>query len=711
MGCLPFCESSESSTKKHIASLHIWDILKWHICTILSIAGTVVLIWLNVSKFDIGGEIIGSTHTSADIIGVFQIIVKVHEALIIASLANIARQLIIGDLLKEGIVLGLLGAESTFSTPSFFFSSGYFHALCFGFQGTFGGAKADTLRVHRKVLGLSLFILWACLIASLAGPSSAVLMIPRVDWSFYGKKVYTPALAQNILPNIMINVPAGPSSTLWGRPPSHYLGLEYWDYYFRNSAWNETVFEHFEHEFADEGSTIYTNTTGTYSRELDGEWDGETEISSMIQRGFQDIQDHTWANFRMNDIAKGWRRLQTTINLNTLKATATCRDRQKIPCGGAATFAGNSSGPDWCYKSVNRKLATPTILRSSRDLVLAAGYGDAECKVWITEGPRITANQHYSDTLEVVFEGQRISNNPYFHSGFNLTVCTYSAIIVSGIGTAPGAYDTPTKVQYFDHVVLQNGSFISPRRILFHENWLDYAYYIDMSPNATHNLSTADPFSYSPRPRKTVPGYNLLGMFGNNTRHAGSRWNEVGNQTRATALEVTVGGALTYLLSWVPASDSQYAMPYDQIPLRFVAGLEQPVPGRLVTEYVLRVYREGYIYRLSTLTGYFGFVILCLHAITATLGSLWQVRELILGRGVVRRLMSTPEYTILGAGIAELVEGHQGPGVGTVGEDALKSVIVLQQGLTGPARLALVAKDGVEVGTRPLPSDGLRLEV
>lgn len=250
----------------------------------------------------------------------------------------------------------------------------------------------------------------------------------------------------------------------------------------------------------------------------------------------------------MQEIGKGWRQLRTTINVNALNATITCRDRDKIPCDGASVEGGSAG--EWCYRSVNRLVTAPTVLQSSRDLVLSANYADTDSRVWVTDGPRITENGHYTDSLEVVMEGKPVEDHPVV--SFNLTVCSSSAVLVSGIGTASGVLDTPQNVEYFNHVLLSNGTTIKPRRILFHETWLDFGYYVDTSESPDHgstSTTSKDPFSYSNRPRASPPGFNLFGMFGNNTRQAGSRSNAVGHQTSASAIEVTVGGALLYLLS------------------------------------------------------------------------------------------------------------------------------------------------------------------
>lgn len=569
--------------------------------------------------------------------------------------------------MSDGIVLGLLGAETAFSAPSFIVSGDYLRALHVGWRGVLGRDM-----VQRKVFWLSLFLFWACVISSLAGPSSAVLLIPRVGWSLFATRRYTPEAAGNIVPHIMISAADASTDNLWDKSPSEFQGLEYWDLFFRNSAWNSTHNEHFEHEFPDDGSKIYMNVTGSYDRLLDGAWDGGTVVTGYMRPRFYDSVVHTRMLVDVNGAARGWKTLKTTIDVNALVAKVTCRDRVKIHCDNE-TAAG-----EWCYISVNERTSRPTSLRTSANLVLAADYGDAESRVWITEGPRITPNPYYADTLEIVFEGRHTANGPY--PVFDLSVCSFSAMLVSGIGSTTGNHTTPNSITYLPHITLSNGTTTPPRQLLFHSNWLDFAY--------SAPAPTTSSFTYPARPRTFPPGANLLAMFGNTTRNSGSRGNELGNHTLAAALEGTVGGALTFLLSWLPPTSSQYAMPPDLIPPRYTAGLPTTTPDALLTGYVFRAYREGYIYRLETRTGYLGLVILVLHAVTAVAGSVWKV---LTRRRAVLGWMDTPDYTMLGAGSEELEEG-----LGIKG--ARECVVVLHRRVAGPPRLELVAKgyaDGI----------------
>lgn len=523
----------------------------------------------------------------------------------------------------------MLGADASLAVPSFIVSAEYSQAFWVGLQAAFGYGKSEYLQVHRKVFRLALFILWASALSALAGPSSAVLMIPRVDWNPFDQREYSPPGSGGVFPNIMIES-LNRDSGLLALYPADFLGLEYWDFYFSNSAWNESNLDDVNHHFGDIRSTVYINTTSSYNRELHDKWDGGTTVTCMMQNGFQGIQDNTWAQMHMNDIGKGWRGLKSIVNVNALNASVTCRDRDKIPCNATTVLSGNSSDPDWCYMSFNKIYSDPETLRRGQDLLLVADYGyDIDSsRVWITEGPRSVENQHYSESIEVVFEGRPPSDSP--DVAFNLTVCSFSGALVAGIGTTLGARNTPSKIEYFDYVCKPDRSQSKPRKLLFHENWLDNAYSIELPlpyepTEPVRNTSRTDPFSFEfpQRPRIDAPRYNLLGMFGNNTRKAGSRSNAIDDQTQALSIEVIVGGALAYLLAWTPTAVSQYSMPYEDIPWEFTEGLGGQVSWP--TKYVVEVYREGYVFRISTRTGYLGCTVLLLHAFTAIVASLWQL--------------------------------------------------------------------------------------
>lgn len=593
----------------------------------------------------------------------------------VASLVTIARQMIIRNLMKNGIVLSLLGAESAFTAPTFFFSAGYVQLLGFIFSGRKLERDPNMIAVRRRMFGIGLFISLSWLVAALAGPASGVLMIPRVDWRLFAERSFTPT-ANSTFPNILIGTKRGDFfSNVFEYPASDESGLKYWELYVENAAWNSTIAgeDDLQHRFGDIGHVQYINTTGLYSRDLDAQWTGGTSIRCGMQSESHPIQDNTWGTLPMNTTSEGWRAVKSTINVNALDALVMCRARQRIPCSTTASpLSHNSSNSDWCYRSVGYSSTTPGVVRTSRNLLLAADFGAVgSSRVWITEGIKIAANNHYSDSLEVIFEPSPAANHTATVSSpsSNLTVCTFSGDLVAGIGTALGTHYTVEKIQYFDYAIKPDGKHASPRKLLFHENWLDRVFAVGGPFWANLSTTYPDPFIYPSRPATIPPTNNLLAGFGNVSRNA------VAHYTGAEALpfEVTVGGTLTHLLSWTPGSYSQYAMAYEDIPARFTAGLGPRESWS--TTYIYHVYQEGYMFRLSTRTGYLGVAVLCLHALIAIVGSLWQ---LLITRTVTLGWTTVPKYMMLGAGSTTLTEAYPNSCAGIGAAKALRSVIVLK---------------------------------
>lgn len=325
-------------------------------------------------------------------------------------------------------------------------------------------------------------------------------------------------------------------------------------------------------------------------------------------------------------------------------------------------------------------------------------------------GTRIDENRYYSDSIELVLE-----KNPLDHSSTmpNLTVCSFSAVLVSALATTYGTELISQSIIYHDYVST-NGTTLPPRRFLFHENWLDRAYSYDptlslsdaiLNPenfNSTaYNVGTTynstswsfptgsmvhpDNFTYPARPGM-FPQRNSFGRLGASLVHAvghpnlDSKGREMDTSFRA---EATVGGILTYMLTWSLPSFSQYSMPYDQIPEKFRLGPPQSFPH----QYDAKYYVSGYGYRLSNRTGILGVVVLVSHAVLATAASVWQ---LLRRRGIMQAWSTVPDYVCLGSGSSSVVATHPNTCAGIAGEDGLCSVVRIVE----TARDEQAEKDG-----------------
>ena len=160
--------------KKVVINTSRWTALGRCGVHILPVMVSISIIILNVRQTYIGVDFISSISSETLNIALLQTAAKLQELLIIASLATIVYQLLRDELLYgDGLPLGLLGAGIDFTKLSFFWSPEVFGGVKTLFRGT---------RKYRKIQ-LGLFLLLAGAIALLAGPASAVLLVPRKqDW-------------------------------------------------------------------------------------------------------------------------------------------------------------------------------------------------------------------------------------------------------------------------------------------------------------------------------------------------------------------------------------------------------------------------------------------------------------------------------------------------------------------------------------------------
>lgn len=697
-----------SDQPKAIISNRLTDVLGWHIWTILALTGTTILLYLNFKEYPIGGEIGGSQISSANIVGILQVVIKVHELVIVASLVAIAHQLTLRSLMSSGLLLGLLGVEGSLATPSFLVSAQFWHALGFGFRSIYSPSKLGNgpdRPVRIRMLGLAFFYFLSCMIASLAGPASGVLMIPRVDWFHYGTYKFQPEVLST-LPNIMIGTSPGfldgdsfSESNVFALTDQIIgSGLRYWmdtsGYELRSPK--VPLEEQSQHRFHDIFGPVYVNTTGWDNRTLDAEWCGETKITTSA-RNIDDLFIDSNDIPQFPKIKKGWTGLKSVDTSHGFDARVTCRAREKTACTEGSVLSGNTSNPDWCYLSVNKNNTSGT-LRTSRNLLMAHDFEDDTDgpRLWLTEGPRIKGNSHYSDSIEVVFEDPITTElAPYVH---NLTVCSFSVSLVAAIATSSGASYGAEKVEYFNYVFLPDGKIAEPRKFLFHENWLDRAYSYDPSlwssipvynqvlPEDTVNLSYPtgsmaypDNFTYPERPGLS-PMKNLFGQFGSNLILATGNFGPPEDRAKAFPVEVTVGGLLTYLLSWSLPSESQYSMPYEQIPERFRL---DPPQSYYPHVYFRELYRRGYGFRLSTRTAYLGVSVLLAHAVIAISASLWQLKR----ASVIYAWETVPDYAMLGSGSPSLAISHPNTCARVTGTESLQGLVKVAERIPPPGAL------------------------
>jgi hypothetical protein len=127
-----------------------------------------------------------------------QLAAKGHEIMIVASLGLIVFHFVREELLfEDGLPLGLIGSGLTFNNLEFFWSKEFYGTLRY---------VADYGNKPRKILFLILVVV-AGIIAALAGPASAVLLVPKSqDWAAGGTQFYLNGSASDLWPDDLSGV-------------------------------------------------------------------------------------------------------------------------------------------------------------------------------------------------------------------------------------------------------------------------------------------------------------------------------------------------------------------------------------------------------------------------------------------------------------------------------------------------------------------------
>lgn len=160
---------------------------------LLPFAAAVLLIFLNVHSYYIGGELAGPIgHDDVKLSGL-QFASKLHELTMQASLSVVVIGLIRQELVAgEGIPFGAIFGSLQFSNFSYLFSK--------EFVGTL---RAKFMKRVIKVR-LIILLLIGTVLALTVGPSSAIAMRPRLDnWPAGGTDFYLNATVDEIWPSIV----------------------------------------------------------------------------------------------------------------------------------------------------------------------------------------------------------------------------------------------------------------------------------------------------------------------------------------------------------------------------------------------------------------------------------------------------------------------------------------------------------------------------
>lgn len=695
-------KKTSSAPGVRAASSLLWDLLTWHIWGIISLAGSVILLYLNFKEYAIGGELGTNPGQTANILGVLQLAIKAHELAIVASLFAVTSQWIQGSLRDGGILFGLLGTETSSAQPFFIISSEYRAAFGYGISGILR-SSTQTPEERKKRKGMFLltcFLCVICIISSLAGPASGVLMIPRVDW-FWATDI-TMGTEGRVYPHILVQHEPLSNST-----PLMVAGLQYWVdvasygdlWLFMLDGYRQNVTRH---RFTDTAGNCYINTSTTPGRVLGSNWAGSTKArSAMRLEVYYDFHDlmglekSSKLKYNYHQALKEWRNIKFVRGLKALETQVVCRAQTKQRCGNSST-----SSSDWCYMSVTKDGSTGS-LRSMRDLLLVLEGGRDEAvygafdevshpAAWITEGPKEPDNPSFASSVELILEltefryGQS-SALPVVSPLPMLVVCSVNATMGSAMVTS---YSVSAGAEEVEYLVNSNGIKEVPRTLLYYKTWLDSIH----NGNATDLRDTNSTKSTYPPRNSSKPTTNIplreIARAARSVIHLSSDgipgvWGAT--TVDASDVETVVAGGFAYFFSWIQNSTNQYTIGGQEF-LELTGELIPELGQYRGTNTTAKVYHEGYGYRLSSRTSRLGFTILIAHALVWILGSVWMLcwrREVIKAWGTVL------DYTALGIVSLDRTGTFQDSSAG-VQEHTLSTLIKVDTTKTNPEKWEIV---------------------
>jgi hypothetical protein len=143
---------------------------------------TFVIITLDLKGDYLGADLMSPVKSETINLMLLQLAAKAHEIMIVASLGLVVLQFVRHELLfGDGLPLGLIGSGLTFNSLGSFFSKEFYGSL------QYVGGHGNTFR---KVMFVTVVVV-AGLTAALAGPASAVLLVPKSqDWAAGGTQFY-----------------------------------------------------------------------------------------------------------------------------------------------------------------------------------------------------------------------------------------------------------------------------------------------------------------------------------------------------------------------------------------------------------------------------------------------------------------------------------------------------------------------------------------
>ncbi|KAK5947754.1 hypothetical protein OHC33_011217 [Knufia fluminis] len=137
---------------------------------LLPISTTIAILWINFQGFYIGVDFPGLTSSDTTVLMLLQLSAKIHEIMIVASLSQIILHIVRHELLYgDGVPLGLIGSGLSFSNFEFYFRKDFYGSL----------AYLCCSKKRMKRTGFVLLLIVSGITAIIAGPASAVLLVPK----------------------------------------------------------------------------------------------------------------------------------------------------------------------------------------------------------------------------------------------------------------------------------------------------------------------------------------------------------------------------------------------------------------------------------------------------------------------------------------------------------------------------------------------------
>lgn len=156
-------DSLTKEPRKNVFTKSAWVAFQRSLVHLLPSIASIVVIALNLNGFFIGFELAGIPgHDQVDM-AALQVAAKLQELLIIASIGSIVYHRLRHDLLNRSIPFGLLGSGLSFTQISHLWSPEFLASL--------------TCKGNQTLIAV---IILSTIIASTAGPATAVLIIPRM---------------------------------------------------------------------------------------------------------------------------------------------------------------------------------------------------------------------------------------------------------------------------------------------------------------------------------------------------------------------------------------------------------------------------------------------------------------------------------------------------------------------------------------------------